>query len=215
MCKYPPVLRRGRYTTCLDSMAQVRQGEESAADADSAHVGTRATQLDGIPRQHSPFTGSHRNRTNRSCPPSTGWAAEGFPAGAGGESVADGSAECEYMKVAIAKDGLAVSEHFGHCEGYAVYSIENNSAVRGEDLVNPGHSPGFLPVYLADQGIGAVITGGMGSQAIDLFDANGIEVVLGISGPLDDAARAFAAGALVGSDCICNHDHCNGDCGSH
>ena len=197
-------------------MAQVRPDEEFAADADSAPAGTRAMQLNGIRRQHNLFTGSISDRANRLRPYHSGSAAEASRAAAGGDlAAARGAAEREDMKVAIAKDGLAVSEHFGHCEGYAVYSIENNSAVRGEDLVNPGHSPGFLPVYLADRGIGVVITGGMGSRAIDLFDESDIEVVLGVSGPLDDAARAFAAGTLVGSECVCNHDHCTGDCGSH
>ncbi len=119
------------------------------------------------------------------------------------------------MKVAIAMDGPAVSEHFGHCEGYAIYSIENTSAVRQDDLANPGHVPGFLPVYLAERGIGVVIAGGMGPRALDLLCANGIEVVVGVHGSLDDTARAFASGTLVGSDCVCSHDHCSGDCGSH
>jgi hypothetical protein len=56
---------------------------------------------------------------------------------AGRDFVADGSAECDTMKVAIAQEGAAVSEHFGHCEGYAVYSIENNNAVWQENLANP------------------------------------------------------------------------------
>ncbi|NLX48362.1 MAG: dinitrogenase iron-molybdenum cofactor biosynthesis protein [Methanospirillum sp.] len=119
------------------------------------------------------------------------------------------------MKIAIAKEGAAVSEHFGHCEGYAVYAIENNVPERHEDIANPGHSPGFLPVFLAERGIEVVIAGGMGPRAIDLFCQNGIEVVLGVHGPVDDAARGFATGALVGGASACTHDHCTGDCESH
>ena len=120
------------------------------------------------------------------------------------------------MKVAIAKEGAAVSEHFGHCEAYAVYSIENNRAVWQEDLENPGHSPGFLPVlYLAERSIDTVIAGGMGPRAADLFCQNGIDVVLGVHGPVADVARTFAEGGLVGGTSVCNHDHCTGDCGSH
>ena len=119
------------------------------------------------------------------------------------------------MKIAIAQEGSAVSAHFGHCEGYAVYSIENGTAVREADLANPGHQPGFLPVYLGEHGIGAVIAGGMGPRAVDLFCQNGIEVVLGVAGPLDEVARSYAAGTLEGGVGVCNHDHCSGDCGSH
>jgi predicted Fe-Mo cluster-binding NifX family protein len=123
--------------------------------------------------------------------------------------------QSDFMKVAIAKEGAAVSEHFGHCEAYAVYSIENNRAVWQEDLENPGHSPGFLPVYLAERSIDTVIAGGMGPRAADLFCQNGIEVVLGVHGPVADVARTFAEGGLVGGTSVCNHDHCTGDCGSH
>jgi predicted Fe-Mo cluster-binding NifX family protein len=119
------------------------------------------------------------------------------------------------MKVAIARDGLEVSEHFGHCEGYAVYVIEAGIARWHADIANPGHAPGFLPKYLAEQEIRAVIAGGMGSRAIDLFDENGIEVVLGARGSLENAARAFAEGTLVSAETVCTHDHCSGDCGAH
>ncbi len=146
----------------------------------------------------------------------SGSVAEASPAAAVADSdAAGGLAERDVMKVAIAKEGAAVSEHFGHCEAYAVYSIENTSAVWVEEIANPGHSPGFLPVYLAERSIDAVIAGGMGPRAVDLFRQNGIEVVLGVQGPHENAARAFAAGALMGGESVCTHDHCSGDCGSH
>ena len=148
-------------------------------------------------------------------PHRTASVAEAVPTAADEDSGAEGSAESEDMKVAIAMDGPAVSEHFGHCAGYAVYSIENNSALRQEDLANPGHVPGFLPIYLAERGIGIVIAGGMGPRARDLLCENGIEVVVGVGGTVDEVARAFAAGALMGGECVCNHDHCSGDCDSH
>jgi predicted Fe-Mo cluster-binding NifX family protein len=119
------------------------------------------------------------------------------------------------MKVAIAKEGDAVSEHFGHCEAYAIYSIENSTVVRLDDLVSPGHTPGFLPGYLAEREIKVVIAGGMGPRAIELFCEHGIDVVIGVRGPLDDAAQAFAAGELVGGESACHHDESGEGCGSH
>lgn len=119
------------------------------------------------------------------------------------------------MRLAIAKEGAAVSEHFGHCEGYAVYGIENSRDEFIEEIDNPGHSPGFLPTFLAEHGIDTVIAGGMGPRAVDLFSQNGIDVVLGVHGPVAEAARAFAEGTLVGGTSVCTHDHRSGDCGSH
>ncbi len=129
--------------------------------------------------------------------------------------VPNGIAENDTMKLAIAKEGPAVSGHFGHCEGYAIYRIENGAAVREADLDNPGHQPGFLPVYLARHGIGVVIAGGMGPRAVELFCQNGIEVVLGVGGDLDEVARSYAEGTLEGGIGVCNHSQCSGDCGSH
>lgn len=30
------------------------------------------------------------------------------------------------MKIAVASEGKMVTEHFGHCEGFAIFEIENN-----------------------------------------------------------------------------------------
>ena len=131
------------------------------------------------------------------------------------EPAAGDAAECDTMKLAIAKEGSAVSEHFGHCEGYAIYMIENNAAVRQDDLANPGHAPGVLPVFLAERDVGVVIAGGMGPKAQDLFCQHGIQVVSGVGGNVDEVAQAYATGTLVGGVSACNHDRCSGDCGEH
>ena len=59
-------------------------------------------------------------------------------------------------KIAVAQDGDSVSPHFGHCESYAIFQIENGAAVRLDDMENPGHEPGKLPLHLAGTGITTV-----------------------------------------------------------
>ncbi len=54
------------------------------------------------------------------------------------------------MKVAIAKDGDFVSEHFGHCKEYALFVIENSRITSRENLVSPGHEPGNYRHCLPD-----------------------------------------------------------------
>ncbi|RXE55549.1 hypothetical protein ABH15_11140 [Methanoculleus taiwanensis] len=116
------------------------------------------------------------------------------------------------MKIAIAKDGNQVSEHFGHCEGYAMYRVENSIIFKEDDLASPGHEPGRLPVFLSENGVNLVIAGGMGPRAVELFAANGIEVLLGVGGPIDFVAQEYIAGRLTAGDSSCHHGHesCDG-----
>lgn len=119
------------------------------------------------------------------------------------------------MKIAIAAEGNRVSEHFGHCEGFMMYDVENGKVGPGQFVLNPGHQPGFLPVFLKEKGAQAVVAGGMGGRAQGLFSEQSIQVVVGASGSCDGAAQAFAAGQLVSTESVCNrHEHA-GDCGGH
>lgn len=116
------------------------------------------------------------------------------------------------VKIAIATDGNRVSAHFGHCEKYALFKAENNIIIRGDDLDNPGHEPGKLPRFLADHGVDIVIAGGMGPRAIDIFQQNGIDVILGVSGNVDSVAQAYIRGDLATGESTCHHDSTD-ECG--
>ncbi|TAJ44110.1 NifB/NifX family molybdenum-iron cluster-binding protein [Methanofollis fontis] len=115
------------------------------------------------------------------------------------------------MKVGVARDGTEVSQHFGQCEGYAIFEVENGTVVGRTDIASPGHSPGVLPALLAENGATVVIAGGMGPKAVDLFCARGIEVYLGVSGSVEEAIALFLKGELVTSANVCSHD--GHDCG--
>ena len=69
-------------------------------------------------------------------------------------------------------DGITVEEHFGHCEKFAVYTIEEGKIVKKEFLTAPEHAPGVFPRFIAENNINVVITGGMGQRAIDLIKGN-------------------------------------------
>jgi predicted Fe-Mo cluster-binding NifX family protein len=109
------------------------------------------------------------------------------------------------MKVAIAKDGDIVSEHFGHCQEYTLFTVDDGRIVLKEDLVNPGHEPGRLPALLAQHKVTHVIAGGMGPKAVDLFCSNNIEVIIGISGPVDEVIKEFMAGTITPGQSSCHH----------
>jgi len=116
------------------------------------------------------------------------------------------------MKIAVASEGKMVTEHFGHCEGFTIFETENNQIENGEFIPNPGHKPGFLPVFLHDKGVEVIISGGMGGSAIDIFNEKGIEVITGASGDAETAAISYLQGKLKSTGSVCHEHQYEGEC---
>lgn len=117
------------------------------------------------------------------------------------------------MRIIVASDGENVTQHFGHCRYFRAYDAENKVITASEVIENPGHRPGFLPVFLRERGANVIISGGMGAAAIDLFNENGIEVIVGASGDSRAAAEEYLKGSLKSTGAVC-HDHMHhGECG--
>jgi predicted Fe-Mo cluster-binding NifX family protein len=101
-----------------------------------------------------------------------------------------------------------LSPHFGHCEQFALIDADENkkSILKKEMVAAPPHQPGLLPPWLAGQGVQVVIAGGMGSNAISLFQQNGINVLLGApSGAPEKVVSDYLQGMLVTGDNRCDH----------
>lgn len=116
------------------------------------------------------------------------------------------------MKIAVASEGKQVSGHFGHCEGFSLYIVENGKIVDNSFVKNPGHKPGFLPVFLKDLEANVIISGGMGETAQQLFKDNGIEVVVGAEGLCDELVEKYIAGNLISTGSICTQHQHEGNC---
>lgn len=111
------------------------------------------------------------------------------------------------MKIAVPGMGANVAEHFGHCENFHVFEIVNNQITASETVPNPGHKPGFLPNFLADQGVTIVLAGGIGGGAIDIFAERGVKVVIGASGNAKTAVEAYLNGTLKSGENTCHENH--------
>ena len=112
------------------------------------------------------------------------------------------------MKLGIPVTNSKVSPHFGHCEQFAIFDIdEQNKKVLGKELVtSPAHEPGLLPAWLAEQGVSMVITGGMGSRAQGLFQQNNIGVIMGIAEEEPDkVVLDYLNGTLSSGSNTCDH----------
>ena len=124
------------------------------------------------------------------------------PAGAAGT----GGGELLRLAVPVAEGKLSM--HFGHCAEFALIDADSGTGeIRGrEDVPAPEHEPGLLPRWLAEKGVQAVIAGGMGQRAQQLFRDQGIQVLTGA--PSEDPetlVRAYLAGTLETGDNVCDH----------
>lgn len=117
------------------------------------------------------------------------------------------------MRIAVASDNGMVTEHFGHCEAFMVFEAENGRIIKDEKVSNPGHKPGFLPNFLNDRGVNVIISGGMGSGAIDIFNEKGIDVITGAKGNARTAAEQYVQGALRSTGSVCHEHQHLGECG--
>ena len=112
------------------------------------------------------------------------------------------------MRYAIPVSSGGLSAHFGHCEHFALIDAdeETRSIVRKELIPSPGHQPGLLPQWLAEQGVSVVIASGMGSRAQSIFNQNHIHVVIGtLEGDPEKAILNYLNGTLATGDNICDH----------
>lgn len=112
------------------------------------------------------------------------------------------------MRYAVPVSSGIVSTHFGHCEHFALIDVnEERKEIMSKELIpSPGHQPGLLPEWLAEQGVAVVIAGGMGSRAQSLFQQNHIQVIIGaIESDPEKAVLSYLNGALATEDNICDH----------
>jgi predicted Fe-Mo cluster-binding NifX family protein len=74
------------------------------------------------------------------------------------------------MKIAVASMQEEVSQHFGHCEKFKVFTIVDNAVTSVEEIINPAqHSHGQLPAMLMQYGVNIVIAGGIGRSSSSVF----------------------------------------------
>ena len=112
------------------------------------------------------------------------------------------------MRYAVPVSGGKLATHFGHCEQFALIDVDETikTIVNQEFIPSPGHEPGLLPVWLAEQGVAVIIASGMGSRAQGLFNQNRIKVALNVLG--DDPEKVvldYVGGTLKIGDDVCDH----------
>ncbi|MCU0849465.1 MAG: NifB/NifX family molybdenum-iron cluster-binding protein [Spirochaetes bacterium] len=112
------------------------------------------------------------------------------------------------MKIALPVVNNTLCLHFGHCEKFAVFNVDEKSkTISSTEYIDaPPHEPGLLPPWLAKKGVNCIIAGGMGSRAKQLFAENNISVITGSSvGDPEIIVKDYLNGRLVTGENVCDH----------
>jgi len=110
------------------------------------------------------------------------------------------------MKIAIPLTGGKLSAHFGHCEQFGIYEVDDGKILKSELVTPPPHEPGVFPQWLHELGVNVIVGGGMGNRAQALFHQNQIDVYFGVDiADPDEIVRTYLSGTLECGVNLCDH----------
>ena len=112
------------------------------------------------------------------------------------------------MKIAIPVANGELCAHFGHCQHFALISIDpsQKQILSNEVAIPPSHEPGALPRWLNEMDANIIIAGGMGMRAQQFFAQYGIEVVVGAQPDTpENVVTAYLNGELATGANLCDH----------
>ncbi|SNS06695.1 Predicted Fe-Mo cluster-binding protein, NifX family [Humidesulfovibrio mexicanus] len=117
------------------------------------------------------------------------------------------------IKIAVPTCAGQVDEHFGQCESFTIYSINDDKAVVGQERFAPPPSCGcksnLIPV-LVERGVTVLVAGNMGEGAAERLKEAGIRVYRGAKGDVAEAVQAWLEGALKDKKTVCD-GRCDGE----
>jgi len=118
--------------------------------------------------------------------------------------------------IAIPLEDGVLCAHFGHCQQFAIVDVKDGVITEVKEVTPPEHVPGLYPRWVAQFGVTDVIAGGMGQQAIMLFNEQNINAFVGApTKSANELVADFIAGNLQLSANYCNHGAEGHDHGHH
>ena len=115
------------------------------------------------------------------------------------------------MKIALPSRQDFIDDHFGHCEYFTVFTIDNNKAIIAQETIASPAGCGCksnIASILSEMGVTVMLAGNMGDGAVNVLSSCGIDVYRGCSGQVKDVAQKWLSGAVVDSGDSCHaHEH--------
>jgi predicted Fe-Mo cluster-binding NifX family protein len=106
------------------------------------------------------------------------------------------------VRIAVTAQGAdldsAMDPRFGRCRNFVIVDSDSDKfeAFSNESVTASGGAGTQSAQFLANKGVGAVITGNVGPNAARALEAAGIKVYSAASGTVRDALEAYKVGKL-------------------
>lgn len=114
----------------------------------------------------------------------------------------------QMKRIAMPTRNGSIDDHFGHCEYYAIYTVDDSGKIlEREEIPSPrtcGCKSGIAE-KLQSEGVSVMLAGNMGNGALEKLAACGIEVIRGCSGDIETVLNAYLDGKLEDSGESCSH----------
>lgn len=115
------------------------------------------------------------------------------------------------MKVAVPTRGNLVDDHFGHCEVYTIFNIDENKKIISSQILPSPEGCGCksnIAGVLQEMGVSVMLAGNMGGGALNVLTSHGIDVYRGCTGDVRQLTEAFLLGNIDDSGVSCaQHNH--------
>ena len=120
------------------------------------------------------------------------------------------------MKIALPSNGREIDGHFGHCQSFTIFTVDDDRKIASEQTLTPppgcGCKSSIVP-ELAAMGVSVMLAGNMGDGAVTILNSNGIRVVRGCAGDVRQVTEAWLGGEVADSGAGCQShgpDGCQG-----
>ena len=112
------------------------------------------------------------------------------------------------MRIAVPTRNDNVDGHFGHCEYYTIFSVDENKTITDSEIIESPQGCGCksnIAGILQEKGVKLLLAGNMGGGALNKLNAFGIDVIRGCSGNAKIIVEGFLKGEIFDSGESCSH----------
>jgi len=118
-------------------------------------------------------------------------------------------------KIAIPTRDDVVDDHFGNCDHYTIFSLNDTKQIASVESFKAPEGCGCksdIASVLKAEGVDTMIAGNMGNGALNKLKEAGIEVIRGCSGNVGLLAHSFLQGNLSDSGESCTQHGADHEC---
>lgn len=114
------------------------------------------------------------------------------------------------MKIAVPTRNNMIDDHFGHCDHYTLFTIEQGAVIERTTLPSPQGCgcKSNIASTLEELGVSVMLAGNMGEGAKNKLESHNIKVIRGCSGMVESVVEAYIKGFVFDSGVGCHAHDC-------